>query len=158
MKNRIYSSVIFLTLLFILVSALSFAQDRPTRYEEQHNSEYLKKNLKTIEKMLIKHLQNDSTNSKLSAVQTLRQLEQIFPTYSFKSFIEPLNNIVKNEELETQLRITAAITLDELHSDIGDKTIFEVSKNSTNESVRNICTAISFDMHGTIEKGIVETK
>jgi hypothetical protein len=157
MKNRMFSLVLSTALLFFFTSLLTFAQDRPSRFAEQHDSQTLKKNLKTTEKMLLKHLSDNTTDSKLSAVQTLRQLELIFPDHAFRSFIEPLSEIVKNEELETQLRITAAIALDELHSDMGDKTIYEVAKNSTNESVKNVCTAISFEISKTAAKGIVES-
>ncbi len=145
MKNHIFSLVLSMSLLFFFASTLSFAQDRPTRFSEQHNSETLKKNLKNTEKMLLQHLQDGSTNVKLSSVQTLWELEQIFPDNSFSTFVKPLMDIVKNEKLGVQLRITAAIALDELHSDIGDHAIYEAANNSTNESVRNVCIAISFE-------------
>ena len=122
------------------------------RFLEQHKSPFVKEHLKQTEKMLVQHLQNDSTNSKLSAVQTIRELEQIFPTEPFKSFIEPLIYIVKNEESEPQLRILSTIALDELHSDKGDKAIFEASKNTTNESFKNFCVAISFESSKIAEK------
>ncbi len=156
MKTRTLSFVLSVALFLIFASALSFSQERPTRYAEQHESESLKKNLKTTEKMLLQHLANNSINSKLSAVQTFRQLEQIFPDYAFSSFIKPLSDIVKNEELETQLRITSAIALDELHSNIGDKVIYETAQNSTNESVKNVCKAISFDISRSVEKGMTK--
>ncbi len=151
MKNHIFSSILSISLILFFVSSFSFAQDRPTRFVKQHNSQSLRKNLKTTEKMLMEHIQNDSTNSKLTAVQTFRELEQIFPDNSFNSFIEPLSGIVQNEELGTQLRILSAIALDELHSDIGDRVIYKVSKTSNNESVKNICTAISFEISKTVE-------
>ncbi len=108
--------------------------------------------------MLLQHLQNDTTNSKLTAVQTVRELEQIFPDNSFSSFLEPLSEIVQNEESGTQLRILAAIALDELHSDAGDKAIYEAAKNSKNESVKNVCTAISFEISKTVENSTAQSK
>lgn len=157
MKNRMFTFVLSIALFIIFASAISFSQDRPTRFEKQHDSQFLKKNLKTIEKMLLEHLSDNTKDSKLSAVQTIRELEDIFPDNAFSSFIEPLSEIVKNEELETQLRITAAIALDELHSDIGDKTIYE-AKNSANESVKDVCTAISFEISKAAAKKMVESE
>lgn len=155
MKNRMFPFVLSMLLLFFLAGALSFAQERPTRFGEQHNSEFLKSHLKTTETMLIQHLRDTTMASELSAVQTIRELEQIFPNDAFSSFIEPLSDIVKNEKLDTQLRILAAIALDELHSDEGDKVIYEAANNSNNESVKNICRAISFEISKTAEKGVV---
>lgn len=157
MKKHLSFFIFSILLLFFFSGGLSFAQDRPTRFAEQHESEQVKKHLKTTEKMLLQHLKDNTTNSKLSAVQTIRELEQIFPTHAFSSFIEPLSNIVNNEELDTQLRIISAIALDELHSDKGDVVIFEAAKNSTNESVRNLCRAISFEISKTAEKGVVKS-
>ncbi len=158
MKNHMFTLVLSVTLLFFFASMLSFAQNKPTRFANQHNSQSLKKNLKTTEQMLLQHLQNDSTNSKLTAVQTFRELEQIFPDNSFSSFIEPLSDIVKNEEFATQLRILSAIALDELHSDIGDNAIYEAAKNSKDESVKNVCTAISFETSKTVEHSTAQSK
>ncbi len=44
--------------------------------------------------------------------------------------------------------------LDELHSINGDKSIFEGSKNTTNESFKNVCIAKSFKSSKVIEKVI----
>ncbi len=143
MKNQIFTFVLSIALLFFFTSSLTFSQKRPVRYLTQHNSPFVKANLEKTEKMLLKAVGNDSANMKLSAVQSMRQMEQIFPDESFKSFIEPLINIIKNEKNGTQLRITAAIVLDELHSDLGDKAIYEVSKNCNDASVKSVCTALS---------------
>lgn len=145
MKSYMSSFVLSIVLLFFFTSALSFAQDRPVRFLGQHKSHFAKEHLKQTEKMLIQHLQNDSTNSVLSAVQAIWELEQIFPTEPFSSFILPLIDIVKNEESEPQLRILSTLALDGLHSDQGDKVIFEASKNTTDESFKNVCIAISFE-------------
>ncbi len=156
MKRCIFSFVLSMSIIFFLAGSSGFAQNRTTRLQEQHKTKYLKKNLPTIEKMLMHHLQNDSSDTKLSAVQTLRQLEQIFPEESFSSLIEPLIKIVVNEESDTQLRIISAIALDELHSDKGDKAIYEIAKNSTSESVKNACIAISFEISKLSNDGIVQ--
>jgi hypothetical protein len=152
MKSHMFSFVLSIVLLFFLTSELSFAQDRPVRFLEQHKSHFAKAHLKQTEKMLIQHLQNDSTNSKLSAVQAIWELEQIFPTEPFSLFISPLIDIVKNEESEPQLRILSTLALDGLHSDQGDKAIFEASKNTSSKSFKTLCTAISFESNKIAEK------
>ncbi len=158
MKKHFSFLIFSMLLLFFVSGGFSFAQNRPTRFAGQHDSERVKKHLETTEKMLLQHLKDNNTSSELSAVQTIRELEQIFPTNSFSSFIVPLSDIVKNEDLDTQLRILSAIALDELHSDKGDVVIYEAAKNSTNESVRNLCRAISFEISKTAEKGVVKSE
>ena len=156
MKNHIFSLVLSIAILFFFANTLSYTQDRPTRFSEQHNSQTLKDNLDNIETMLLQHLQNDSSDTKLTAVQTFREIEQIFPTRSFSSFIVPLKEIVENEELDVQLRIIAVIALDELHSNIGDQAIYEMASNSMNESVKNVCIAISFEKSKIADKVLTE--
>ncbi len=145
MKNQILTFVLSIALLFFFTSTLTFSQKRAVRYLKQHNSPFVKANLEKTEKMLLKAIANDSSNMKLSAVQSMRQIEQIFPDEAFNSFIEPLIEIIKDENNGTQLRITAAIVLDELHSDLGDKAIYELSKNCPDESIKNISTALSIE-------------
>lgn len=77
------------------------------------------------------------------SLQTLRELEQVFPNYEFNSLLDELMKLVKNEKSETQVRILSAIALDGLHSDKGDKSIYEVAKNSKDKSVKDICIALS---------------
>lgn len=161
MKNRMFSCVITMLLLLFFASVLSFAQNGLTRFEKQHKEDYqslIKKNLKTVEKMLVQHLRENNTNSKLSAVQTIRELENIFPVEPFDMFITPLSNIVTNENSDTQLRVLSAVALDALHSDVGDAAIYEMAKNSKDKSVKNICTAISFETSKTVKESVVKSK
>ena len=146
MKKQVFSFVFLILFFSFCFVAISFAQERTSRFKKQHDTYFVREHLETTENMLLQQLQDNKTNSKLSAVQTIRQLEEVFPTISFSLFIEPLSNIVKNEDSDTQLRIISAIALDELHSDIGDQAIYDMAKNSTNESVKNVCTAISFEV------------
>ncbi len=143
MKTRKIAYFLAIVCLFFFVSNSALAQKRPVRYLQQHNSPYIKAKLETIEKMLIKTLDQHSQSMKLSAVQSMRQIEQIFPDEPFYSFIDPLIATIKDENNHTQLRITAAIVLDELHSDKGDAAIYEISQNCSDISVKNICIALS---------------
>jgi hypothetical protein len=143
MKNRPLVIILSMIIAFFLVSTLSYSQEKPVRFLKQHKSAIVKDQLETTEGMIGKALGNDSTDMKISAVQTIRELEEIFPTEPFNSFIEPLCSIIRDEKSGTHLRILSALALDELHSDLGDKAIFEVSKNAADESVKNVCIALA---------------
>lgn len=145
MKNRIFLLAISVVLLLIFTGVSSFAQDQSTRYSKQHKSHFLKDHLKQTEDMLVQDLQNNSVNMNLGAAQTIRELEEIFPSESFTLFIEPLSDIIRNEKSDTQLRILSALALDGLHSDKGDKVIYEVAKNTSNESLKNISKALAIE-------------
>ena len=134
-----------LSIIFFFTCSLSFAQDQNTRYLRQHKSHFLREHLKQSEEMLVKALQSNSTDMISSAAQTIRELEQIFPSEPFKSFIEPLSMIIQNEQADTQLRILSALALDGLHSDKGDKVIYEVAKNTSNESLKNVSKALAIE-------------
>jgi hypothetical protein len=145
MKNRIFLLAISMAFLLILTGASSFAQDQQTRFLKQHKSHFLKDHLKQTEDMLVQALKSNSVNMNSSAAQTIRELEQIFPNESFSSFIEPLSVIIQNEKADTQLRILSVLALDGLHSDKGDKVIYEVAKNSSDESLKNISKALAIE-------------
>lgn len=145
MKKHIFLIFISMAFLLIFSDASSFAQDHSTRYSQQHKSHFLKEHLKQTEQMLVQALQSNSTDMSSSAAQTIRELEQIYPSETFGSFIQPLSTIIQNEEADTQLRILSALALDGLHSDKGDKVIYEVAKNTSNESLRNVSKALAIE-------------
>ncbi len=145
-------NLILISILLIFAASNLFAQKNQVRFIKQHNKIFAKDKLEQTQTMLIEAMKNDSVKMELSAVQTLRELEQIYPNEPFNQFIEPLIGIVKDEEADIQLRILSAIALDELHSDKGDAVLFEAANNSTNESFRNLCTAISFQSYILSEK------
>lgn len=145
MKNRIFLLAILMAFLLIFTVTSSFAQDQQTRFLKQHKSHFLKDHLKQTEDMLLQALQSTSLNMKSTAVQTIRELEEIYPSESFSSFIEPLSDIIQNEKTDTPLRILSALALDKLHSDNGDKVIYKVAKNTTDESMKNICSALAIE-------------
>lgn len=95
--------------------------------------------------MLVKALEANSVSLNSTASQTIRELEQIFPDEPFEEFIEPLGKIITDEHAETESRILSALALDGLHSDSGDKVIFEVAKTTSNNSIKAICEALAVE-------------
>jgi hypothetical protein len=147
--NRIANSVILLVVLFM---AIGYAQSRPTRFTKQHNSYFVKEHLDQSVHMILQALQNQNPAYVSSAVQTIREIEQVFPDEPFTSFVSPLSNILKNEKSETSTRVLSAIALDELHSNTGDKVIYTVAKNTSDPTVKNICTALAIESFKANEK------
>ena len=141
-KHFLFLVISFLILLFFNNSK-AFAQENQTRLLKQHRLSFEKAHLEQTEIMLVQALESNSASLNSSALQTIREIEEIFPTESFSTFIEPLGDIIKNENADTQLRILSALALDKLHSDIGDNIIYEVAKNTTNESVKNVSEALA---------------
>ena len=147
--------VIFFSLVtFLIISAATPAQSKPSRFSKQHNSHFLKEHLDKTEIMLLKSLESNNANMVSSSVQTIRELEQAFPDEPFSSFIDPLSKIVQNENSDTHSRILSALALDELHSDLGDKAIYEVAKNTPNQSVKDICSALAIESFKADKKSI----
>ena len=147
--------VIFFSFVAILfLSVASPAQSRPTRFSKQHKSHFLKEHLDQTEEMLLQSMMSNNTNLVSSSVQTIRELEQAFPDEAFSLFIEPLSKIVQDENSDTHTRVLSAIALDELHSNLGDKAIYQVAKNTSNQSVKDICSALAIESFKADEKSI----
>lgn len=147
--------VIFFSFVAILfLSVASPAQSRPTRFSKQHKSHFLKEHLNQTEEMLLQSMMSNNTNLVSSSVQTIRELEQAFPDEAFSLFIEPLSKIVQDENSDTHTRVLSAIALDELHSNLGDKAIYQVAKNTSNQSVKDICSALAIESFKADEKSI----
>lgn len=147
--------VIFFSFVAILfLSVASPAQSRPTRFSMQHKSHFLKEHLDQTEEMLLQSMMSNNTNLVSSSVQTIRELEQAFPDEAFSLFIEPLSKIVQDENSDTHTRVLSAIALDELHSNLGDKAIYQVAKNTSNQSVKDICSALAIESFKADEKSI----
>jgi hypothetical protein len=136
---------VLIMVISVMLCLTTYAQDQSTRFEKQHNAKYLKSHLKQIQDNLLKSLESTNSGVVASTVQALRELEQIFPENDFNSFIDPLGKIVQDEKAETQTRLLSALALDGLHSDKGDKAIYDVAKSSNNKSVQDICIALSLE-------------
>jgi hypothetical protein len=87
-------------------------------------------------------LQGDNAGNQRSALQTLRDLEQIFPVYQFSKLLAPLESLLKDEKADPVARRLAALALDELHSDAGDAVIREVAGGSDDRGLQTLCEAL----------------
>lgn len=138
-----------LYVLIVLVSAALLttvnAQDHSTRLEKQHNVKFINSNLERTEEMILTSLESGNAGIVASSVQTIRQLQQIYPDKPFSSLIDPLIKIVSDEEGDTHVRILSALALDGLHSKEGDDAIFEVSKITKDQSVKDALKALSVE-------------
>ena len=152
MKSLIFSSVILSITIFLFSVAPQFAQSQTHRFMKQHKSHFLKEHLKQTEDMLVKALEMNSVSLNSTASQTIRELEQIFPDEPFNVFIEPLGKIIKDEHAEIKSRILSALALDGLHSDSGDKVIYEVAKATSDNSLKTICEALAVESFKAEEK------
>jgi hypothetical protein len=139
-------------LSFVLFTAIGYAQSRPSRFTEQHNSYFVKDHLDETVQMILKAVNNPNPAYVSSAVQTIREIEQVFPDEPFTSFVSPLSNILQDEKSETSTRVLSAIALDELHSNTGDNVIYEVAKKTPNQTVKSICTALAIESFKANEK------
>ena len=119
-----------------------------SRLERQHRfglnraSHFQKARLKQIEDSLVQVLDPQWHGNQQAAIQTLRFLEQQFPTYPFAAMIEPLAKIIKNEDADPVARRLAALALDELHSDAGDAVIEEVALSCDDKGLQTLCNAL----------------
>ena len=114
--------------------AMTRSMAPPTRFQKQH--------MPQTEEMLINLLKDSNPTKRATAVQNIRDLEFIYPDEPFNNFLTPLTDILKDEKEPNQIRLLTAIALDELHSETGDDAIKEMSKTSSNQSVKDLCNAL----------------
>lgn len=145
MKFTVVSILLFSFFMIFVANETSVAQNQQSRYSKQHKSHFLKEHLSQTEKMLVQALQSGYPNMESTAAQTVRELEQIYPSEQFVSLIIPLSQIVRDDKADTQCRVLSALALDGLHSDDGDKVIFDTAKRTSNESLKAICEALAVE-------------
>lgn len=133
-------------ILLVAFSTGLQAQDTGStvRIAAQHRSfpKDMKNHLGEYEVNLLKSLESENPTIQAQAVQTIRDLEQIFPAYPFKSLIAPLGAKLRDEKADIVVRQLSALALDELHSDAGDIIIKEVAAIAGQKEVRSLCTAL----------------
>lgn len=140
MKRVFVSLALALTMVCIGLQAQNLSTSRiqrqhgPTRYQEEH--------LKLTEANLVITLDSTWRGEQQTAIQLIRDLEQWYPYYPFKSLIQPLARILKNERADPVARRLAALALDELHSDAGDAVIKEVSVTCKDTGLKTLCLAL----------------
>jgi hypothetical protein len=141
MKHHVLS----LAAVLIVLCTVSQAQEgkSTSRLEKQHKTTHFMKNqLKQTEASLLTSVTGTSVEAQRAAIQTLRDLEQLFPEYPFISIISPLETILKGEKSDPIARRLAALALDELHSDAGDSAIKDVSELSDDIGLQTLCQAL----------------
>ena len=130
---------------FVAFAALVQAQESPstTRIDSQHkSSKTMEKQLPQYEANLLAILKGDNPVMQAQAVQTIRELEQLFPKYSFAASLAPLTSALKNEDADGVVRRLAALALDELHSDAGDAAIKAVAAECADKGLQTLCSAL----------------
>jgi hypothetical protein len=110
------------------------AQHKPPSGMEKHLAQYEVNTLKTLE--------TGNATVQAQAVQTMRDLEQMFPMYTFETFLAPLEKKLKDEKADPVVRRLAALALDELHSDAGDSVIKDVANSSDDKGLQTLCRAL----------------
>ena len=137
-----FRTFLSLTLVLIFFSISINAQSDISRFQKQHRTNFNKKNLKSMQEMLVKSLESGNSHMVAGAAQTVRELQQIFPEESFNSLLTPLMKVVNDESGETSARILALFAVESLHSDEGDAAIKDLQKSTTNKTLREICNAM----------------
>jgi hypothetical protein len=115
-----------------------------TRLEKQHKprTRFLREHLKQTERSLISVLKDTLATAQITALQDIRELEEVFPEYPFSSTLEPLEERLKDEKTDPVVRRLAALALDELHSDAGDAIIKAMAESSHDKDLQILCKAL----------------
>jgi hypothetical protein len=141
MKRPLLSLIAGLIVLYTMAPAQE--NRSTTRFEKQHKpTHFTKDHLPQIEANLVAALATSSVETQRGEIQTLRDLEQLFPEYPFASTITPLETMLKDETSDPIVRKLAALALDELHSDAGDAVIKEVASMCDDTGLQSLCQAL----------------
>jgi len=141
MKHLLLSLAVALIALYTMAPAQEVKST--TRLEKQHKTtHFMKAHLKESELNLVTTVKGKSVEAQRGAIQTLRDMEQLFPEYPFTSIIAPLETILKDETSDSIARRLAALALDELHSDAGDAVIKDVADRSDDKGLQTLCQAL----------------
>jgi hypothetical protein len=130
---------------FIVFTIAVQAQDAPstTRLESQHKpTSSMASHLAQYELNILKTLDSGNAAAQAQAVQTLRELEQMFPKYPFEQSLAPLEAKLKDEKADPIVRHLVALALDELHSDGGDSVIKDVAATCQDKGLQTLCNAL----------------
>jgi hypothetical protein len=115
-----------------------------TRFEKQHKlaTRFLREHLKQTEQSLSLALKDTVLNRQITAVQDIRELEQVFPAYPFSLTLGPLEERLEDKKTDPVVRRLAALALDELHSDAGDAMIKAMADSSPDKDLQILCNAL----------------
>jgi|WetSurMetagenome_2_1015567.scaffolds.fasta_scaffold1090997_1 hypothetical protein len=130
-------------LLFIVAPLHAQNNASTSRVSRQHKlTNFQKQHMKQSEESILASILSESIPAQKSAIQTLRDLEQIAPEYPFASLIAPLADRLKNEQSDRVVRKLAALALDELHSDAGDLVITEMAQHAEDVCLKSLCETL----------------
>jgi hypothetical protein len=119
---------------YLFASQGANGQDVATRFRKQH--------IRGTEPILVKALETKSPAIQRGILQHIRFLEWAYPDEEFGIFVEPLSNLLKDENADVQSRMLAALALESLHTDKADAIIKETASSAANQSLRELCSSI----------------
>lgn len=92
------------------------------------------------EKALLEGLESKNPHILNTIALTVRDLKTLYPERPLALFVIPLMRIVKDENAEQNVRVSAAIALHELRSAMGDFAISRTAQFTNNARVKHICS------------------
>jgi hypothetical protein len=137
--------IMMFTFLLFVCAGTSYSQDElsTTRIQIQHRlPDSMKTDVARHEQDMLKNLANGNPTVQARALQTLRDLEQLFPDYAFQASIAPLGAMLRDEHADRIVRRLAALALDGLHSEAGDVAIADIASFSQDEGLQTLCMAL----------------
>jgi HEAT repeat protein len=123
----------------IFIANIGFAKD-PNATDQRFTEEKLKR----IEKNLVLGMESSSPSLQASAALVLKQVKSNAPEYGFTSAIIPLMRILKDEQREANVRIAAALSLQDLKSERGDFAIQRTAQFADSPRVKHICSWLTY--------------
>jgi hypothetical protein len=137
----------FFVILVILGMSYNIlmAQDRVsnTRFERQHKiSRFMKEHLPQTEVSLLISINGKIASAQQAALQTLRELERVFPEYPFDTMLVSLEVLLKDPTADRLSRTLAALALEDLHSDAGDAIITDTANACEDKELQTLCSAL----------------
>jgi hypothetical protein len=142
MKRALFASAMALMVCATAVQAQDSKSTTRLEAQQHRLNSSMGKSLPKYEANLAATLGNENPTIQAQAVQTMRELTQMFPSYPFEKLIGPLGAKLKDEKADGTVRLLAALALDELHSDAGDAVIKDVAGSSQDKTLQALCTAL----------------
>jgi hypothetical protein len=145
MKRVLFSLPIALVIL--VVSGQAQESKSTTRLQKQHNldTQFAREHLKQTVESLVRTLEDTVVSRQLTAVQDIRELEQVFPKYPFNAALKPLEDRLEDENTDPVVRRLVALALEGLHSDAGDAIMRATAASSQDKGLRTLCNALMIE-------------
>jgi hypothetical protein len=142
MKHLFFLSAIALVIFTMTLQAQETGSTLRLEKQNKLSATAMKPRLAEYETNILKTLEVGNPTMQAQALQTLRELEQLFPAYTFAKMLLPVEAKLKDENTDAVVRWLAALALDELHSDAGDAVIREVAGSSADKGLQILCNAL----------------